>query len=78
MQGKKVSEGKLFYQTSLEDLVPADHVVRKLANVMDLSYLYNATKAYYARDGKPSIDPVVVFKIYLLGYLFGIASGPHS
>ena len=74
MQGRKTFEGKLFYQASLDDLVPDDHVVRRLDDVLDLGYLYEVTKPFYARDGKPSIDPIVVFKIYLLGYLFGISS----
>ena len=74
MQGKKNSDGKLFYQVRLEDFVPQDHIVRRLDRVLDLDYLYAETESYYALDGKPSIDPVVIFKIYLIGYLFGIAS----
>ena len=74
MQGKKVTEAKLFYEVSLDALVPEDHVVRRLAEVLELEYLREMTKSYYARDGKPSVDPVVLFKLYLLGYLFGIAS----
>jgi transposase len=74
MQGKKVTEAKLFYEVSLDTLVPEDHIVRRLAEVLDLEYLREMTKCYYARDGKPSVDPVVLFKLYLLGYLFGIAS----
>jgi transposase len=74
MQGKKDTDGKLFYQACLDDLVPEDHVIRRIRSALDLKYLYTATRPYYAHDGKPSIDPVVVFKIYLLGYLFGIPS----
>ncbi len=74
MQGRKSSEPKLFYQVSLDHFVPQDHIVRKIQDVLDLSYLYTATKPYYAHDGKPSIDPVVLFKLYIIGYFFGIPS----
>jgi transposase len=74
MQGKKNPEQKLFYTINLEDLVPKDHPVRLLSEVLDLNFLHQITKKYYSHEGKPSIDPVVIFKIYLLGYFFGISS----
>lgn len=74
MQGKKINEPRLFYQVSLESLVPQDHVIRRIDQVLNLKFLYAATKPYYAHDGKPSVDPIVLFKLYLLGYFFGIPS----
>jgi transposase len=74
MQGKKINAPRLFYQVSLESLVPQDHIIRKIDKILDLEFLYAATKPYYAHDGKPSVDPIVLFKLYLLGYFFGIPS----
>lgn len=74
MQGKKEEQQKLFYTIGLDRLVPADHPVRKIKDVLDLRFLYGETREYYSTEGKPSIDPVVLFKLYLLGYLFGIPS----
>ena len=74
MQGKKDSTAKLFYELTLDDLVPADHPVRKISEVLDLRYLYKETRQYYSHEGKPSIDPVVLFKFYVICYFFGIRS----
>jgi transposase len=72
MQGKKDSTAKLFYELTLDDLVPADHPVRKISEELDLRYLYKETREYYSHEGKPSIDPVVLFKFYVICYFFGI------
>jgi transposase len=74
MQGRKDNESKLFYTVTLSRLVPADHPVRRISDVQDLSFLYRETREYYSHEGKPSIDPVVLFKLCLLGYFFGIPS----
>lgn len=72
MQGKKKLTQKLFYQVSLEELVPKEHFYRKLDEVLNLRFLYDATKDYYGSDGQKSIDPVVFFKFCLVGYLENI------
>lgn len=74
MQGKKKLTQKLFYQVSLEELVPNEHFYRKLDEVLNLRFLYDATKDYYGSDGQKSIDPVVFFKFCLIGYLENIIS----
>ena len=58
----------------IEDLVPRDHLVRKLEAALDLSFVYEETRALYSKKGRPSIDPVVLVKYLLIGYLFGIPS----
>ncbi len=68
MQGKKILENKLFYTITLDRLVPRDHPVRKIEEVLDLGVLYEETKEYYSHEGKPSIDPIVLFKLYVLGH----------
>jgi transposase len=59
---------------TIEELVPEDHLVRKLAAVLDLSFVREATRKLYSNMGRPSIDPVVLVKFLLIGYLFGIPS----
>ena len=64
----------MFYQISLDQLVPEDNFYRKLGKALDLGYLYRVTASYYGREGQQSIDPVVFFKILLVGYLNNINS----
>lgn len=74
MQGSKSLEGRLFYQITLESLVPADHVVRRLAKVVELGWIRSATSELYSNTGKPSIDPVVIAKMMIIGFLYNINS----
>jgi transposase len=74
MQGCKQCEPRLFYEICLEDLVPKEHLVRRLAEVLDFSWVRSVTASLYSRTGRPSIDPVVVAKLLLLGYLYSMDS----
>ena len=74
MQGRKDIQPKMLYQVNLDTLVPADNFYRKLAQTLDLHFLYKATARYYGTEGQESIDPVVFFKICLVGYLNNINS----
>lgn len=74
MQGRKDIQPKMMYQVNIDMLVPADNFYRKLSQVLDLSFLYKATAQYYGREGQESIDPVVFFKLLLVGYLNNINS----
>jgi transposase len=74
MQGKKQLTPQLFYHTSLENLVPSDNFYRNLNRELDLRFLYKATRSYYGSEGQASIDPVVFFKMLLVGYLNNINS----
>jgi len=74
MQGKKEYTEKLFLNFQLSDKVPADNFYRQLKLVVDLSWLYNSTKKYYGTEGQESIDPVVFFKLMLIGYLENLSS----
>lgn len=58
----------------LDELVPKNHLVRKIENAIDFSFIYDKVKDLYSPIGKPSIDPVVLIKIILIQYLFGIPS----
>jgi transposase len=68
MQGKKHYSEKLFKQFQLSDRVPADNFYRRLKEMLELRWLYKATKSYYGTEGQQSIDPVVFFKLMLIGY----------
>ena len=74
MMGRKGSVGKLFYQFSLEERVPQDHLLRRVLAAVDFSFVRRMTERFYSHTGQPSIDPVVIFKMALLGYLYGITS----
>ena len=69
MQGKKIYQEKLFTQIQLSELVPEDNLYRRLKNILDMQWLYKATAKYYGTEGQISIDPVVFFKLILIGYL---------
>jgi len=59
----------------IEDLVPANHILRDIARAISFDFIYDAVEELYCLDnGRPSIDPVVLFKIILIQFLFGIRS----
>lgn len=61
--------------TSLDELVPEDHLVRKLENAIDWSFIYEMVEDSYCEDnGRPSLDPVILIKLPVLQYMFGIRS----
>jgi transposase len=74
MQGKKNFTPQLFVSVNLLDLVPSDNFYRKLMSELDLQFIYKATDQYYGNEGQASIDPVVFFKILLVGYLNNLNS----
>jgi len=59
---------------SLEELVPQDHFYRHLQRVLDLSFVHDLMREYYAAAGRPSIDPVVFFKLQLIMFFEDIRS----
>lgn len=74
MQGKKDYQEKLFAQFQLSERVPKHNFYRRLKDVLDLDFLYRLTKSYYGASGQKSIDPIVFFKLCLVGYLENIIS----
>lgn len=60
---------------TLEELVPSDHLLRKIDAVIDFSFIHDRVADLYCPDnGRPPLDPVVMFKALFIGYLFGIRS----
>lgn len=67
-------QGKLFYAFDLDAAVPADHLVREIDRVLDLSWVRLELVAYYSRTGRRSIDPVLLIRMLVLSYVFAIRS----
>ena len=71
---------KKFHQTEVElvmidELVPKDHLLRKIKKHIDFTFINDMCREYYCEDnGRPAIEPSIVFKMLFIGYLFGIRS----
>ena len=59
---------------TLEDVVPPDHVYRHLERTLDLTFVRDLVREAYADSGRPSIDPVVFFKLQLILFFEGLRS----
>ncbi|MGC2463445.1 MAG: IS1182 family transposase [Steroidobacteraceae bacterium] len=65
---------QLFYSFCLDEVVPDDHLVRAIAAVLDLSWVHAELGSYYPKIGRPSIDPVLMIRMLIVGYVFAIRS----
>ena len=74
MQGQKSYQEKFFVNFRLSERVPDSNFYRRLKSALDLEYLRSLTSRYYGSEGQKSIDPVVFFKLMLVGYLENICS----
>jgi hypothetical protein len=75
MMGRvKHDQGQLFLSFCLDEVVPGDHRVREIAAVLDLSWVHGELAPHYSHLGQPSIDPVLMIRMLILGYVFAIRS----
>lgn len=75
MLEKKSGARELVEIICLEDRVPRDYLLRKIDRAIDFTYVYDLVEELYCKDnGRPSVDPVVLFKIVLIQHLYGIPS----
>jgi len=74
MMGQQTRTESLFYYFRLEDQIPRDHLLRIIDEQIDLSFVRERVKGLYSATGRPSIDPEVLLRLLLLGYLYGITS----
>jgi len=74
LQGKKEFKQRIYYNINLDSLVPENHFLKRLESLVSFDFVRDITKSYYSHTGKPSIDPVVLVKMLLIGYLFDIRS----
>ena len=68
------TQDRLFYSFNLDAHVPADHLLRGIDRVLDLTDLRRHLASFYSHTGRPSIDPELMVRMLLVGYCFGIRS----
>jgi transposase len=74
MMGQQTRTESLFYYFRLADQIPADHLLRLIDQHIDLSFVRERVKSLYSATGRPSIDPEILLRLLLVGYLYGITS----
>ena len=75
MMGRREDrQGQFFYEFNLDEVVPPDHLVRKIDAVLDLGWVHKELAPYYSHTGRPSIDPVLMIRMLIVGYVFAIRS----
>ena len=65
---------QFLYAFDLDKVVPPDHLVRQIDGVLDLSWVHKELAPYYSHTGRPSIDPVLMIRMLLVGYVFTLRS----
>jgi transposase len=75
MMGRRENgQGQFFYAFNLDQVVPVDHLVRQIDGVLDLGWVHKELAPYYSHTGRPSIDPVLMIRMLLVGYVFALRS----
>jgi len=71
---KKQTKQDQFIMMTMDDIVPADHLLRIIDKHMDFDFVYEMTKPLYSTIGRNSVDPINIFKIELINILYGYKS----
>jgi transposase len=74
MGRRECGQGQFFYAFDLDEVIPADHLVRQIDGVLDLDWVHKELAPYYSHTGRPSIDPVLMIRMLIVGYVFAIRS----
>lgn len=74
MGPRQEAQAALFYEFSLEDHVPDDHLLRSIDHHLDLAAIREHLADFYSHTGRPSVDPELMIRMLLIGYCFGIRS----
>ena len=74
MMGQQTRNESLFYYFRLEEQIPEDHLLRLIDHYVDLSFVRERLRHFYSGTRRPSIDPEVLLRLLLVGYLYGITS----
>ncbi len=75
MMGRQNNDqGPLFYEFRLDEAVPDDHLVRNIDAVLDLSWVHAELAPHYPALGRPSVDPVLMIRMLIIGYVFALRS----
>ena len=73
MMGRQNNDqGHLFYEFCLDEAVPNDHLVRRIDAVLDLSWVHAELAPHYPTIGRPSVDPVLMIRMLIIGYVFAL------
>jgi len=74
MMGKRVMAEPLFDTVRIDDYLPADHLLRAVDALLDTAFVRSIMAPHYSLIGRPSIDPELMVRMLLVGYLGGIRS----
>ncbi len=74
MGPRQVAQSALFYEFSIEDHVPPDHLLRAMDRFVDLGDMRRHLAPFYSSTGRPSVDPELMMRMLIVGYAFGIRS----
>ena len=74
MGPRQEAQGALFYEFSLEEHVPVDHLLRSIDRFVDLAEVRPRLAPLYSSIGRPSVDPELMIRMLLIGYCLGIRS----
>jgi transposase len=74
MGPKQIAQGALFYEFSIEDHVPPDHLLRAIDRFVELGDIRQHLAPFYSSTGRPSVDPELMIRMLIVGYAFGIRS----
>jgi len=72
--GENQRKEPMFYYVRIEEMVPADHLLRLVDKHVGLGFIREKVKHLYSHTGRPSIDPEILLRMLLIGYLYGITS----
>src|ERR1700730_10083398 len=74
MGRREAGQGQFFYSFDLDEVVPPDHLVRQIDTVFDLSWVHKELAPYYSHTGRPLIDPGLLVRMLIVGYVLAIRS----
>ena len=73
MMGRQSRQMAMVF-VDMESLIPENHLLRKIDGMVSFDFIYELLAPYYSATGRPSVDPASMFKMLLVGYLYGIKS----
>ena len=73
MMGRQSRQTAMIF-VDIESLIPETNLLRKIERMVSFDFIYDLLAPYYPATGRPSVDPVSMFKMLLIGYLYGIKS----
>ena len=74
MMGTQTAPAQLFYDFDLERHVPSSHMLREIDRFLDVDGMREALRPFYSHLGRPSIDPELIIRMLVIGYVMGIRS----